>query len=141
VPTVPPASCQGGLPLLEVLAAELTVVDVLDRLGVGLLAGGRRPGPGAGLLLEGANPVAVLARLELDARASSRLLAGSAPLVAFSNALRAVWPVRARQHRRPPLARRQRQLVGIVLAGEHHQRSAVTACPPSWRHDAGFGTA
>jgi hypothetical protein len=80
----------GGLRLLEVLVAGLAVVDVVDRLGVGLLADVvRRRGRGAGLLLERGDPVAVLARLALDLRASSRWLAGSAVLVTFSNALRA----------------------------------------------------
>src|SRR5688500_1484013 len=59
--SVPTAGwCLGGLRLLEVLVAGLVVVDVVDRLDVGLLAGavvGRRRGHGAGLLLELGHPV------------------------------------------------------------------------------------
>src|SRR5688500_12165766 len=57
VPTAPPGSCLGRLRLLEVLVGELAVLDVVDRLDVGLLAGLLARGRGAGLLLERGDPL------------------------------------------------------------------------------------
>src|SRR3954454_11519199 len=132
VPTAPPASCLlGGLRLLEVLVDELAVdvVDRLDlRLDVGLLAGavvGRLRGRGAGLLLGLGDLVAVLARLALDRAGQLAVAARQRALGDLLERLARPVGVRARQHRPAALAVRERELVRVVLAGEHDERAAV----------------